>query len=118
MHGRIKRELLGVLLTINQLSSLLGMSTRRVSDTLAELKNLKLSKLITRKYDGLSLPSIIFIEHDLFLTFYDGFREKDKDDMVIWIKDIKKTRIDLNTKIPIAPYENPIEEYFSHLSYG
>jgi len=83
MHGRIKRELLGVLLTINQLSSLLGMSTRRVSDTLAELKNLKLSKLITRKYDGLSLPSIIFIEHDLFLTFYDGFREKDKDDMVI-----------------------------------
>ena len=117
LSRKIKREILGVVLTINQLSSLLGMSTRRVSETLAELNRLNLATLITQKYNGLSLPGIILIKPDFFLTFYDEFHEGNKDKMLIEIENIKKTRIDSKTKDLIARYENPIEEYFSYLSY-
>lgn len=117
LSRKIKQEILGVVLTINQLSSLLGMSTRRVSETLAELNRLNLATLITQKYNGLSLPGLILIKPDFFLTFYDEFHEGNKDQMLIEIENIKKTRIDSKTKDLIARYENPIEEYFSYLSY-
>ena len=117
LSRHIKCELLGVSLTINQIASVLGMSIRRVSDTLVELASLSLIERISSKYKGLSLPGVILIKHDFFLEFYDGFRNEDKDDMIVEIEDIKKTRIDSKTNTPVVRYENPVEAYFSHLNY-
>jgi len=118
LSKKIKRELLGVTLTVNQLASIMKMSTRRISDSIAELSALGLVRLETRKLYGISLSSIVLIEYDFFLTFFDGFTSEDRDENILKIEEIKHTHVNSKDIKTNQPSVDPIEKYFAYLTYS
>ena len=112
LSRKIKPHFLGVCMTVNQLAVVMKMSTRRISNTITQLTDLKLVTLKTRKVDGVSIASVVMINNDFFLKFFDGF---DSENIKQKIQTIKFKKKDPSNENKLISYN--VDDYFSYAEY-